>query len=56
MSTGLKRSSVASFTKSTVFTVGNFLRSSSMNDTKTIPLSMAMAKMAIKPTMAETER
>lgn len=56
ISTGLRRSSVASLTKSMVLTVGNFLRNSSMNETKTIPLSMAMAKMAMKPTMAETER
>ena len=56
ISTGLNRSKVASFTRSMVLTVGNFLRNSSMKETKTIPFSIAIVKMAINPTMAETER
>jgi len=36
--------------------LGYFSLNSSIKVTKTIPLSMAIAKMAKKPIMAETER
>ncbi len=54
--TGLKRSRVASFMSVFSSTCGNFLRSSSMKLRRTIPFSMAMAKMAKKPMIAETDR
>ncbi len=56
ISTGRSRSSAASLT--TVFnaTSGKRARSSSMKLTRTMPLRIAMAKMAMKPTIAETLR
>ena len=56
MSTGRKRSSVASFITSCNSFLGSFSRNSSIKATKTIPFKMAMAKMAKNPMMAETER
>ena len=54
ISTGLNLNKVAFLTISIIFTSGNFLRNSSINDTSTIPFSIAIAKMAINPTIAET--
>ena len=51
--TGRSLSSVASLTKSYISLFGEAILSSSMNDTNTMPLSIAMANMAMNPTIAD---
>ncbi len=54
--TGLRRSKAASFSSIFKSTSGNLTRSWSMKLTKTIPFKIAMAKMAKKPIIAETDK